>query len=135
MSNKEFVQKCANYCQNTLKSHVLYSGEVLKLNDKRGKSKRVVVITNQFITYFKDKNVKENRLHYWLNVTHLDFTNTTVIIKFNENKQFRFIPNLDSNSMDDVKRTLIELFLRIFSSEELAPLDFTRFTQWCFDKI
>lgn len=125
MIKKEFIDKCAKYCKTNKHAEVLHAESVRKLNDNgSGKKKRVVVITNQFIAYFKElKDVKPDHFHYWRNVSSFDINDQTVIIKFEKDFQLRFIhPNIE-----EFKSIIIQFFLRTFSSEELGPLDLSHF--------
>lgn len=120
---KELINKAVKECENT-GAIIRYSGPVLKIHDTtKGTAKRILIVTNLFITYFKiSANPVEDRKNYWHNVTSFNYEDNRIELYF-DNAPFRFISDNSSEIFD----IIMEIFLRCFTPDEIAPLDLARF--------
>ena len=121
--NHEILRKACKVCTDE-GATVLYKGGVNKLHDtKKGFAKRILVITDLFITYFKEKSKPvEERKHYWRDVTSFNFIDEKIELQFGE-ALFRFM----SSDAERIAGKLMEIFLRCFANDELALLDLSRY--------
>lgn len=120
---RELIKKAVQECVDK-GAKVLYSGGVFKIHDtKKGTAKRILVVTNSYITYFKiGSKPIEDRKHYWTKITSFDFKDDTIELTFDDSP-FRF----QSPQIEKIAGTLMEIFFRCFTQDELAPLDLSRF--------
>ncbi|KAK8833968.1 hypothetical protein M9Y10_046103 [Tritrichomonas musculus] len=106
---------------------IAYAGWVKKINDNKGISKRILFVTDAFITYVKNpKSPSLSHSFCWSTLFKINVADNRIelifknVEKFN---QFRFI----SQENQIILRKIFDILLHMMTPNELAPLDLNRF--------
>ncbi|OHS99377.1 hypothetical protein TRFO_34191 [Tritrichomonas foetus] len=112
---KQAIHRCEE-----MGTSVLYSGFVMKQHDNRkGQAKRILIITDQFITYFKEGDTLEVvRTNYWCDVTSFKFNTARINLTFRESI-FRFV----SDETPSIANIINEIILRTLTVDEVDKLN------------
>lgn len=119
----ENIDKAVQMCE-AKGANIIFGGIVTKIHDRKGSAKRILVVSDSFITYVKKpKNPVLSRTHSWKDLTFINMINQDgVEMLFNQDK-FRFT----TEQTPQIARKILDLLLHTFSTKKVSQLDLARF--------
>ena len=120
MYDPDGIDRAARACENK-GAKCVYGGAVQKIHDtKNGQAKRILIVTNAFITYIKNPNKSPDlvRTRFWSDITSISYDNRSKIeLKFKK-EQLRF----HSHESRVIMRKIADILIHTFSPAKIAQL-------------